>query len=64
MHKTLLSNYHVISQPAYSPDLAPYDFWIFGKFKRTSEKIKTKLKKFLKAMPKIDFKGDEIDLEK
>ena len=54
---------HIVPQPTYSPDLAPYDFWLFPKLKRplrghrfdTIEEIQAESKKTLKAIPEIEF---------
>lgn len=54
---------NIVPQPPYSPDLAPCDFWLFSKLKRTLrgnrfdsiEEIKDKSKKELMAIPAIEF---------
>lgn len=54
---------HIVPQPPYSPDLAPCDFWLFSKLKRplrghrfeSTDEIKEKSKKELKAIPTIEF---------
>ena len=54
---------HIIPQSPYSPDLAPCDFWLFPKLKRslrghrfdTIEEIQAESKKALKAIPEIEF---------
>ena len=54
---------HIVPQPAYSPDLAPCDFWLFPKLKeplrRTSfesiDEIKAESNKALMAIPEKDY---------
>ena len=54
---------HIVPQPPYSPDLAPYNFWLFAKLKRplrghrfdTIEEMQAESKKALEAIPEIDF---------
>ncbi|CAK9816200.1 Mariner Mos1 transposase [Anthophora plagiata] len=56
---------HIVPQPAYSPDLAPCDFWLFSKLKRplrghrfeTVEEIQRESLRALKAIPEKDFFG-------
>ena len=55
---------HIVPQPPHSPDLAPYDFWLFPKLKRplrghrfdTIEEIQADSKKTLKAIPEINIR--------
>ena len=55
---------HIVPQPAYSPDLAPCDFWLFSKLKSplrghrfdSIDEIKTESLKELKAIPAIEYK--------
>jgi len=54
---------HIVPQPPYSPDLAPCDFWLFPKLKRslqgncfeTIEEIQRESLCALKAIPEGDF---------
>jgi len=54
-----------VSQPPYSPDLAPCDFWLFSKLKlplkwrrfQTANEIKENVMRQLMAIPKKDFSG-------
>ncbi|KYN19489.1 hypothetical protein ALC57_08176 [Trachymyrmex cornetzi] len=63
---------HIVTQPPYSPDLAPCDFWLFPKLKRplrghrfdSIEEIQAKSKKALKAIPEIDFNNCFEDWKK
>ena len=48
-------------QPPYSPDLAPYDFWLFPKLRscryETTEEIKEALAKVIDTLTQEDFNG-------
>ena len=54
---------HIVPQPAYSPDLAPCDYWLFPKLKRplrgtrfeSIEEIRAESKKALMAIPERDY---------
>ena len=54
---------HIAPRPAYSPDLAACDFWLFPKLKRplrethfeSIEEIKAEQKKALMAIPEKDY---------
>ncbi|UYV64643.1 hypothetical protein LAZ67_3001454 [Cordylochernes scorpioides] len=58
----------VFPQPPYSPDLAPCDFFLFGKLKKklkgrkfqSIEEIKVESKKAMKAIPKTDYQRAQI----
>ncbi|UYV75121.1 hypothetical protein LAZ67_12002547 [Cordylochernes scorpioides] len=62
----------VFPQPPYSPDLAPCDFFFFGKLKKkfkgrkfqSIEEIKVESKKALKAIPKTDYQRCFADWKK
>ncbi|UYV74927.1 SEC23A, partial [Cordylochernes scorpioides] len=62
----------VFPQPPYSPDLAPCDFFLFGKLKKklkgrkfqSIEEIKVESKKAMKAIPKTDYQGCFADWKK
>lgn len=52
--------YQLLSHPPYSPDLAPYDFflfpnmkkWLFGKKFTTNEKVKWETDAYFAELPK------------
>ena len=50
-----------IPQPPYSPDLAPYDFWLFPKLRgcryETIEAMKEAVTKVLDTLTQEDFDG-------
>ena len=54
---------NIVPQPAYSPDLAPCDFWLFPKLKRplrgnrfeSSEDIKRESMRALMAIPESGY---------
>ncbi|UYV65470.1 hypothetical protein LAZ67_3004454 [Cordylochernes scorpioides] len=62
----------VFPQPPYSPDLAPCDFFLFGKLKKklkcrkfqSIEEIKVESKKAMKAIPKTDYQRCFADWKK
>ncbi|UYV77115.1 hypothetical protein LAZ67_14003347 [Cordylochernes scorpioides] len=62
----------VFPQPPHSPDLAPCDFFFFGKLKRklkgrkfqSIEEIKVESKKAMKAIPKTDYQRCFADWKK
>ncbi|UYV75892.1 hypothetical protein LAZ67_13001698 [Cordylochernes scorpioides] len=63
----------VFPQPPYSPDLAPCDFFLFGKLKKKKlkgrkfqsiEEIKVESKKAMKATPKTDYQRCFADWKK
>ncbi|UYV70401.1 hypothetical protein LAZ67_7002912 [Cordylochernes scorpioides] len=62
----------VLPQPPYSPDLAPCDFFLFGKLKKklkgrkfqSIEEIKVESKKAMKAIPKTDYQRCFADWKK
>ena len=50
-----------VSHPPYSPDLAPYDFWLFPKLRgyryETIEKMKEAVTKVIDTLTQEDFYG-------
>ena len=50
-----------VSQPPYSPDLAPYDFWLFPTLRgcryETTEEMKKAVTKVIDTLPQEDFHG-------
>ena len=66
------NNTVTMPQPPYSPDMAPRDFFLFPKIKRTLkgrrftaiDDIKSASLKELKAIPKIEFEKCFEDCEK
>ncbi|UYV76850.1 hypothetical protein LAZ67_14002195, partial [Cordylochernes scorpioides] len=62
----------VFPQPPYSPDLAPCDFFLFGKLKKklkgrkfqSIEEIKVKSKKAMEVIPKTDYQRCFADWKK
>ena len=50
-----------IPQPPYSPDLAPYDFWLFPKLRgchyETIEEMKEAVTKIIDTLIQVDFHG-------
>ncbi|UYV78207.1 hypothetical protein LAZ67_16000481 [Cordylochernes scorpioides] len=62
----------VFPQPPYSPELAPCDFFLFGKLKKklkgqkfqSTEEIKVESKKAMKAIPKTDYQRCFADWKK
>ena len=50
-----------VPQPPYSPDLAPYDFWLFPKFRgchyETIEEMKEAVTKVIDTLTQEDFHG-------
>ena len=48
-----------VPQPPYSPDLAPYDFWLFSKLRgcrnETIEEMKEAVTKFIDTLTQEDF---------
>ena len=48
-----------VPQPPYSPDLAPYDFWLFTKFRgcgyETIEEMKEAVTKVIDTLTQEDF---------
>ena len=50
-----------VPQPLYSPDLAPYDFWLFPKFRGccyvTIEEMKEAVMKVIDMLTQEDFNG-------
>ena len=48
-----------VPQPPYSPDLAPYDFWLFPKLKSCRyeiiEEMKEAVTKFIDTLTQEDF---------
>ncbi|UYV85110.1 hypothetical protein LAZ67_X004608 [Cordylochernes scorpioides] len=62
----------VFPQPPYSPDLAPCDFFLFGKLKKklkdrkfqSIEEIKVESKKAMKAIPRTDYQRCFADWKK
>jgi hypothetical protein len=69
-HSSLVSGFlenlgiPVVQQPCYSPDIAPYDFWLFPKLKMALKgkrfdnigTIKENMMKHLSSVPKDPFK--------
>lgn len=63
---------HIVPQQPYSPDLAPFDFWLFSKLKRplrghrfeSIDEIKSNSLRELKAIPEIDFNNCFEDWKK
>ena len=51
----------IIPQPPYSPDLAPYDFWLFLKLRGcrygTIEEMKEAVTKVIDTLTQEDFHG-------
>ncbi|UYV65378.1 hypothetical protein LAZ67_3004133 [Cordylochernes scorpioides] len=62
----------VFPQPPYSPDLAPCDFFLFGKLRKklkgqkfqSIEEIRVESKKAMKAIPKTDYQRCFADWKK
>ena len=52
---------NTVSQPPYSPDLAPSDFWLFPKLRgcryETIEEMKEAVTKVIDALTQEDFHG-------
>ena len=50
-----------VPQPPYSPDLAPYDFWLFPKLRgcryETIEEMKEAVTKVIDTLTQDDFHG-------
>ena len=50
-----------VLQPPYSPDLAPYDFWLFPKLRgccyETTEEMKEAVMKVIGTLTQEDFNG-------
>ena len=50
-----------VPHPPYSPDFAPYDFWLFPKLRgcryETIEEMKEALKKVIDTLKQEDFHG-------
>ena len=50
-----------VTHPAYSPDLAPCDFWLFLKFRgcryETTEEMKEAVTKVIDTLTQEDFDG-------
>ena len=50
-----------VSQPPYSPDLAPWDFWLFPKLRgcryETIEEMKEAVTKVIDTLTQEDFHG-------
>ena len=50
-----------VVHPPYSPDLAPYDFWLFPKFRgcryETIEEMKEAVRKVIDTLTQEDFDG-------
>ena len=50
-----------VAHPPYSPDLAPYDFWLFPKLRgcryETIEEIKEAVSKVIDMLTQEDFHG-------
>ena len=50
-----------VSYPPYSPDLAPYDFWLFPKLRgcryETIEEMKEAVTKVIDPLTQEDFRG-------
>ena len=50
-----------VPQPPYSPDLAPYDFWLFHKLRgcryETIEEMKEAVTKVIDTLTQEDFHG-------
>ena len=50
-----------VPQPSYSPDLAPYDFWLFPKLRgccyETTEEMKEAVMKVIDTLTQEDFHG-------
>ena len=50
-----------VAHPLYSPDLAPYDFWLFPKLRgscyETTEEMKESVTKVLDTLTQEDFHG-------
>ena len=50
-----------VPQPPYSPDLAPYDFWLFPKLRgcryETMEEMKEAVTKVIDTLTQEDFHG-------
>ena len=48
-----------VSQPPYSPDIAPYDFWLFPKLRgcryETTEEMKEAVTKVIDTLTQEDF---------
>ena len=53
--------YKTVPQPPYSPDLAPYDFWLFPKLRgcryETIEDMKEAVTKVIDTLTQEDFCG-------
>ena len=58
--------FKTVTHPHYSPDLAPWDFWLFPKFKEnlrrcryeTIEEMKEAVTKVIDTLTQEDFHGD------
>ena len=52
---------NTVPQPPYSPDLAPYDFWLFPKLRvcryETIEEMKEAVMKVIETLTVEDFHG-------
>ena len=50
-----------VPQPPYCPDLAPWDFWLFPKFRgcryETIEEMKEAVRKVIDTLPQVDLHG-------
>ena len=51
----------IVPQPPYSPDFAPYDFWLFPKLRgsrfETIEEVKEAVTKVIDTLTQEDFRG-------
>ena len=52
---------NTVPQPPYSPDVAPFDFWLFPKLRgcryETTEKMKEAVTKVIDTITQEDFHG-------